>query len=445
MSSFGSSVSRRRKNTTKSTFGSRKLSTSRPSSHGKINSNNNKRVSGGRKKKSNNSVEKRNPPGFEKTTKLGEGGFGTVWDCKMKNSGRSFAVKQLVKGPTSEAKRNVETGLNEQWFGRMWFDEGGSLRTMLGICEAMDPPEDEDDDSNNAWLWKVNPSIYPGIRSIAKLITTIDTSTDLWLVFEKCGIPLTELLWELKGSFHKGTRIYTCRRRSFWKAMKQDTNVLRKFLLKLFEALELISDSNTVHSDLKPDNVLVNYMRGEDNFHSLKVIDFGSAYDFDNVEKVNSATPEYLPPEALSLQCARKVGHSSETVKKTLRDDSAPHAVDMWSVGCIFLEICSGFPLWFSYKSKVDNGNVFLKGLFAVNGRTPEKIIARQIDVVSNLPSVLKKYPELGLSNDPYAMDLLCSMLHLDPKCRISPKDAMNHPFITKLFSEFDEEKKSGK
>ena len=155
MSSFGSSVSRRKKNTTKSTFGSRKLSTSRPSSHGKINSNNNKRVSGGRKKKSNNSVEKRNPPGFEKTTKLGEGGFGTVWDCKMKNSGRSFAVKQLVKGPTSEAKRNVETGLNEQWFGRMWFDEGGSLRTMLGICEAMDPPEDEDDDSNNAWLWKV--------------------------------------------------------------------------------------------------------------------------------------------------------------------------------------------------------------------------------------------------------------------------------------------------
>ena len=25
-----------------------------------------------------------------------------------------------------------------------------------------------------------------------------------------------------------------------------------------------------------------------------------------------------------------------------------------------------------------------------------------------------KKYPELGLSDDPEAMDLLCSMLHLD-------------------------------
>ena len=118
----------------------------------------------------------------------------------------------------------------------------------------------------------------------------------------------------------------------------------------------------------------------------------------------------------------------------------------MWSVGCIFLEICSGFPLWFSYKSKVDNGTTFLKGLLAVNGRTPEKIIARQVDVVSNLPSVLKKYPELGLSDDPYAMDLLCSMLHLDPQKRISPKDAMNHPFITTLTSDFDalEEKKGG-
>ena len=68
--------------------------------------------------------------------------------------------------------------------------------------------------------------------------------------------------FDIALGFSQGTNLLTM----------QDTNVLRKFLLKLFEALELISDSNTVHSDLKPDNVLVNYMRGEDNFHSLKVI-----------------------------------------------------------------------------------------------------------------------------------------------------------------------------
>ena len=399
MSSFGRSSSKFSRVTGRSTFGSR-TTTSRPTSRGARGITSGKKVVKNKK----NSVDKRNPPGFKKLSKLGEGGFGAVWDCELNKSGRCFAVKQLVKGPTSEAKRNVETGLNEQWFGRMWFDEGGSSRKMLGICEAMDPPTSEDGEGNG-WLWKVNPSIYPGIRSIAKLITTIDTPTDLWLVFEKCGIPLTELLWELKGSFHNGTRIYKCRRRSFWIAMKEDKNVLRKFLLKMFEALELISDSNTVHSDLNPDNILVNYMRGEDDFHSLKIIDFGSAYDFDNVEKVKSATPEYLPPEALSLQCSRRVGHSSEDVRRTLCDDSAPHAVDMWSLGCIFLEICAGFPLWFGYKSKVGNGTNFLRGLFAVNGRTPEKIISKQIDVVSNLPKVLKKYPELGLSDDLEAMD----------------------------------------
>ena len=74
------------------------------------------------------------------------------------------------------------------------------------------------------------------------------------------------------------------------------------------------------------------------------------------MEKVNSATPEYLPPEALSLQCARKVGHSSETVKKTLRDDSAPHAVDMWSLGCIFYELTHREPL---FKAESEIGLLF--------------------------------------------------------------------------------------
>jgi|EP00945_MAST-04E_sp_MAST-4E-sp1_P008673 serine/threonine protein kinase len=373
------------------------------------------------------SFEKRDPPGFTKLSKLGEGGFGTVWDCKNAKSGRSYAIKQLVKGSSADAKRNINTGLNEQWFGRMWFSEGGRIRNQLGICEAMAPEEGRSE--GDKWLWKVNPSKYPGVFSIAKLVTTIDTSQDLWLVFEKCGLPLTELLWELKGSFHKGTRIYTCRRRSFWNAMRADKNVLKKFLRKMIEALELTSDSNVVHSDLKPDNILVNYMRGESDFLSLKIIDFGSAYDFELVEKVNSATPEYLPPEALALQCSRPSGRAT-TVQDNLRDNSVPHAVDMWSLGCIFLEICAGFPLWFGYKSRVDSGSRFLTGLFAVPGRSPEKLISRQIDVVSDLSETLRKCPEIGLSQDDDAIDLLSQMLALEPTERICPQDALSHPFL---------------
>ena len=422
MSSFGT-VSR--KQHPASTFGS-KPKTAKQIKAAKLSSSLKKKGVGGRG--SSNPFEKRNPPGYKKTSKLGEGGFGTVWDCTSEHTGRSFAVKQLVKGSTVEAKRNVKTGLNEQWFGRMWFSEGGKPRSRLGICEAMTPEEGNPGDE---WLWDVNPSSYPGVKSIAKLVTTKDTSSDLWLVFEKCGLPLTELLWELKGSFHKSERIYTCRRRSFWNAMNADHAVLKKFLRHTIEAIELISSSNVVHSDLKPDNILVNYMRGETSFHSLKIIDFGSAYAFDDVKQVNSATPEYLPPEALALHCSKKIGHSIADVQKNLRNNSCPHAVDMWSLGCIFLEICAGFPLWFGYKSRVDTGfSGFLTGLFAVPGRSPEKIIARQIEVVSSLPNVLKRFPEIGLSDDENAIDLLRRMLELDPQHRISPADALQHPFL---------------
>ena len=97
MSSFGSSISRRSITTTKSTFGSRKSSTTgRPSSGGSYNGSGRKKSSGSSsgKNKKTSSVEKRNPPGFEKKKKLGEGGFGVVWDCKMKT--QHFKITYLI-------------------------------------------------------------------------------------------------------------------------------------------------------------------------------------------------------------------------------------------------------------------------------------------------------------------------------------------------------------
>jgi serine/threonine protein kinase len=46
------------------------------------------------------------------------------------------------------------------------------------------------------------------------------------------------------------------------------------------------------------------------------------------------------------------------------------------------------------------------------------------------LPNVLKRFPEIGLSDDENAIDLLRRMLELDPQHRISPADALQHPFL---------------
>lgn len=48
-----------------------------------------------------------------------------------------------------------------------------------------------------------------------------------------------------------------------------------------------------------------------------------------------------------------------------------PWVIDVWSLGCVVLEILSGVPLWMSLKTVVNfkGKDLFETGLFAVKGR----------------------------------------------------------------------------
>ena len=54
--------------------------------------------------------------------------------------------------------------------------------------------------------------------------------------------------------------------------------------------------------------------------------------------------------------------------------------VDVWSLGCILMEITMGVPLWFRYKCKVEvKGKPILQlAPFALTGRHYHKIIRKQ-------------------------------------------------------------------
>jgi len=68
-----------------------------------------------------------------------------------------------------------------------------------------------------------------------------------------------------------------------------------------------------------------------------------------------------------------------------------PWVIDVWSLGCVLLEIISGIPLWMSLKTivKRKSKELIRYGLFAVKGRTFDKIIRKQLEVVQNLEQFL--------------------------------------------------------
>ena len=49
---------------------------------------------------------------------------------------------------------------------------------------------------------------HPGLESVAKLIDHIEDNKDFWLIYELGGQSLSKLLFDVKGEFYKGERIY---------------------------------------------------------------------------------------------------------------------------------------------------------------------------------------------------------------------------------------------
>ncbi|GMH93469.1 hypothetical protein TL16_g12637 [Triparma laevis f. inornata] len=102
-------------------------------------------------------------------------------------------------------------------------------------------------------------------------------------------------------------------------------NLIRKFAKQILRALLFLSkpDVNIIHCDLKPENILLRSPRRS----AIKVIDFGSSCKSDKKMYSYIQSRFYRSPEVmLGLQY---------TV-----------AIDVWSLGCILVEMHTGEPLF---------------------------------------------------------------------------------------------------
>lgn len=156
---------------------------------------------------------------------------------------------------------------------------------------------DNDDEFERGYA--LEKSEYPGIINISKMLDVVDEKQDLWLVYEVGSDCLSKHLHEVKGEFFKGERIYNISHQQFYNSLLYSKQILVTLIVKVAQTLEVFSHLNIVHSDIKPDNILVEMNEEGTDINSIKFIDFGSAFTSENFSNISGTTPEYLPPEII--------------------------------------------------------------------------------------------------------------------------------------------------
>jgi len=194
----------------------------------------------------------------------------------------------------------------------------------------------------------------------------------------------------------------------------------QSYTAQLLQALTWCHRKRIIHRDLKPQNLLI------DCEGIIKIADYGPARSLGvPIKKLTHevVTLWYRAPEIL-------LGIAKYT-----------YAIDLWSVGCIFVEMLTNLPL-FTGDSEIDQ----LFKIFAVLS-TPNET---SWPGVTALPDFKPTFPqwrqctlaarlaEFGLSDHCY--DLILCLLTYDPVSRINAPDALNHPY----FADFDKSKLPG-
>ncbi|TQD74996.1 hypothetical protein C1H46_039464 [Malus baccata] len=194
---------------------------------------------------------------------------------------------------------------------------------------------------------------------------------------------------------------------------KTATNLLNKyFLYQLLRGLKYIHSANVLHRDLKPSNLLLNANC------DLKICDFGLARTTSETDFMTEyvVTRWYRAPELL-LNCSEYTA-----------------AIDIWSVGCIFMEILKREPL-FPGKDYVQQLSLITELLGSPDdsdlGFLRSDNARKYVKQLPHFPKqpFAEKFPNVS----PLAIDLAERMLVFDPSKRITVEEALNHPFLSSL------------
>ena len=128
---------------------------------------------------------------------------------------------------------------------------------------------------------------------------------------------------------------------------------MRDLIKRLAQVFDVLAMFRIVHADVKPDNILIDFDLKTRTIKDLKLIDFGSAFSYENPSNITASTPEYLAPEVLEYLEKRAANTNANGTNSTnLCKKQEPWSYDMWSLGAVLLEMLTGIPIWMSLKCR---------------------------------------------------------------------------------------------
>ncbi|XP_076041689.1 cyclin dependent kinase Eip63E isoform X2 [Oratosquilla oratoria] len=231
--------------------------------------------------------------------------------------------------------------------------------------------------------------------NIVTLHDIVHTKETLTFVFEYVHTDLSQYLEQHGGGLHPRNA--------------------KLFLFQLLRGLAYCHRRRILHRDIKPQNLLISEV-GE-----LKIADFGLA----RAKSVPSHTYShevvtlwYRPPDVL-------LGSTDYTT-----------SLDMWGVGCIFIEILTGMPAFPGVRDVQDQ----LDKIFKVVGTPTEETWLGVTQLPNYKPHRLVLYRPRRLAalfprihDIPHAESLATSFLQIQPSKRISADNGLRHKYFSDL------------
>ncbi|XP_014673642.1 PREDICTED: cyclin-dependent kinase 2-like [Priapulus caudatus] len=225
--------------------------------------------------------------------------------------------------------------------------------------------------------------------SIVRLLDVVHSERKLYLVFEYLNQDLKKYMDSVPHSLA--------------------LPLVKSYLWQLLQGICYCHSHRVLHRDLKPQNLLI------DNEGNIKLADFGLARAFGVPLRTYThevVTLWYRSPEIL------------------LGSRFYSTAVDVWSIGCIFVEMVNKKVL-FAGDSEIDQ----LFRIFRTLG-TPDETIWPGVTQLPDYKPMFPRWPAQstadlcpGLSAD--GQDLFRLMMQYDPSKRISAKAALGHRYFS--------------